>query len=103
MGPHKPIDLKNKTVIIADDGMATGNTVLASIRMIRELNPAKIIVAVPVAPRDTVARLKEWVDDVVCKYAPKYFSGVGQFYEDFSDVHESEVIALLRAGSRHSM
>lgn len=95
MGDKEPVDLQNKTVIIVDDGIATGNTILASIKMIRMMHPKKIVIAVPVAPRETAHKLKAWVDDFVCCYMPKHFFGVGQFYEDFSEVSDEEVIDLM--------
>ncbi len=96
MGERQPLDLKGKTVIIVDDGIATGNTILASIKMIRTKHPLKIVVAVPVAPARTAKKIRELVDDFVCVYTPEEFSGVGQFYRDFSQVSDEEVIALMK-------
>jgi putative phosphoribosyl transferase len=93
---HKPVEVKNKTVIIVDDGIATGHTILAAVKMMRRKNPKRIVVAVPVAPLETVNRMKENVDDFICLYAPKDFFGVGQFYADFSEVQEDEVIKLFK-------
>lgn len=97
MGDRQPADLKDKTVIIVDDGIATGNTMIASIRMIRAKQPRKIIVAVPVAPERTAAKIRDLVDDFICVYIPDEFFGVGQFYEDFSQVSDEEVIKLLQS------
>lgn len=96
MGNHKPADLKNKTVIIIDDGIATGNTILSSIRMIRQHEPKKIVVAVPVAPPSAAEKIKKYVDDFICVYMPEPFIGVGLHYEDFSEVDDEEVIRLLK-------
>ena len=95
MGGHEPIDLENKTVIIVDDGIATGNTILAAVKLLRMKKPAKLVVAVPVAPLDSARRMEAYVDDFICCHTPKRFYGVGEFYEDFSDVDEEHVIALL--------
>src|SRR5947207_5840074 len=80
MGNHKPVDLKNKIVIITDDGIATGHTILAAIQLIQKHEPKKIVVAVPVAPVETALRLKAHVDDFICLTTPPNFYGVGQFY-----------------------
>jgi predicted phosphoribosyltransferase len=95
MGNRKPIDLKGKNVILVDDGIATGNTLLASINMLRKQKPAKIIVAVPVLPYDTVSVFEKNTDEFVYLIASKYFRGVGGFYEDFNQVEDDEVIHLL--------
>ena len=96
MGNRKPLDIKNKNVILVDDGIATGNTLLASITMLRKKNPAKIIVAVPVLPYDTVSLLKKNADEFIYLVASKYFRGVGGFYEEFRQVEDEEVIEMLQ-------
>lgn len=96
MGNKKPVDLENKVVIIIDDGIATGNTILSSIKMLRKRKPKKIVVAVPVAPLQTVLKIKKVVDDFICPYIPENFIGVGLHYDDFSQVNDNEVIRLLR-------
>lgn len=95
MGDRQPSDLKDKTVIIVDDGIATGNTIMASIRMIRAKHPRKIVVAVPVAPHRTAIKIEELVDDFICVHIPEEFYGVGQFYRDFSQVSDEEVVELM--------
>lgn len=95
MGDRKPADLKGKTVIIVDDGIATGNTIMASIKMIRAMDPGKIVVAVPVAPARTADKIRVLVDYFICVYTPEEFFGVGQFYDDFSQVSDEEVIQFL--------
>jgi putative phosphoribosyl transferase len=95
MGNRKPLEVKNKIVIIVDDGIATGNTLLAAIQMMKQKKAKKIIIAVPVAPYETANKIKEQVDDFICLYAPEDFWGVGQFYDDFSQVSDEEVIRLI--------
>lgn len=94
-GDRDPIVLKDKNVILVDDGIATGNTLLASIEMLRKQHPSKIIVAVPVLPYDTLPIFEEHTDEVVYLIASKHFRGVGGFYEDFQQVEDDEVIQML--------
>lgn len=96
MGDRKPVDMEDKIVIIVDDGIATGNTLLAAIRMMRQKHPKKIVVAVPVAPREAAEKIKKHVDDFICLHIADDFYGVGQFYLDFSEVSDEEVIQLLK-------
>ena len=95
MGNRKPINLRNKTVIIVDDGVATGNTMLASIELVKQHNPQKIIVAIPVASSEALEKISKKVDEVICLYEPENFVAVGQFYSDFSQVNDEEVSYLL--------
>ena len=95
LGNRTPIDLKNKTVIIVDDGIATGNTLLAAIKMIRNRSPKKIIVAVPVAPTDSAKKISHKVDELICPLITNDFTGVGAYYLDFSQVTDEEVIQLM--------
>lgn len=95
MGDKSPEDLKGKTVIVIDDGIATGNTLLSTIDVIRKSDPAKIVIAVPVAPESAVSKLSKAVDDVVVVMVPENFYGVGSFYEDFDQVSDEEVIFYL--------
>lgn len=96
MGQHKAVDLEGKVVIIVDDGIATGHTILSSIKMLRLKKPKKIVVAVPVAPPDTVEKIKKQVDELICLYTPTPFVGVGLHYMDFTQVTDEEVMRLLR-------
>jgi putative phosphoribosyl transferase len=96
MGGKKPTDLKNKIVIIVDDGVATGSTIKATVHSVRKSNPKEVVVAVPVAPPDTARHLKEIADTFICLHTPQDFFGVGQFYNDFSEVSDEEVVELLR-------
>ena len=91
-----PLDVHGRTVILVDDGIATGSSLLAAVQAIRQMQPAAIVVATPVAPRTTRNRLAKEVDDVVCVEMPEPFYGVGQFYADFSQVSDEEVNELLR-------
>jgi predicted phosphoribosyltransferase len=91
-----PLDLANKTVIVVDDGVATGNTLLTTIALLREYKPKKIVVALPVCPPDTFARIKQHADQVVCVIIPAVFYSVGQFYINFNQVDDQEAIRLLR-------
>jgi predicted phosphoribosyltransferase len=95
MGNRKPIDVKGKNVIIVDDGIATGNTLVACINMLRKNNPKKIIVAVPVVPADVVPVFKQKADEFIYLMAPIDFGGVGRFYENFEQVNDDEVIRML--------
>ena len=95
LGNRAPVDLKSKTVIIVDDGIATGNTLLAAIKMIRNRFPKKIIVAVPVAPADSAQKISDKVDELICPLITNDFTGVGAYYLDFSQVTDEEVILLM--------
>jgi len=94
-GSRPPLAVEGRTVILVDDGIATGSSMRAAIQALRQLKPARLAVAVPVAPQATWTRLKREVDDLVCVQTPKYFYAIGQFYEDFSQVDDEEVSALL--------
>ena len=95
MGNKKPLDVKGKNIILVDDGIATGNTLLASISMLRKKNPKKIIVATPVIPYNNVPVIEKNTDEFIYLIASKYFRGVGGFYEEFNQVEDEEVIHLL--------
>lgn len=92
----KKVPLEDKTVILVDDGLATGATMQASIQSVRAEGAAKIIVAVPVSPVDTKKEIEEMVDEVVVLETPPFFQAIGQFYVDFGPTEDEEVIALLR-------
>jgi putative phosphoribosyl transferase len=94
-GDHPPVDLGNRTAIVVDDGIATGATMLAALRATRRRQPARLVLAVPVAPRDTLRRMRGEVDEVVCLDTPADFHAVGQFYQRFPQLRDDEVIALL--------
>ncbi|MEM2899397.1 MAG: phosphoribosyltransferase family protein, partial [Thermoplasmata archaeon] len=88
-------ELRDKIVILVDDGLATGYTAKAAINLIKSREPRKIVLAVPIAPRETVEELKHIVDEVVVLEIPDYFYAVGQGYVDFSQVTDEEVKGLL--------
>ena len=95
-GDRAPVDLNNKFVIITDDGIATGNTMLATIDLVKAQSPKKVIIAVPVAPAETIEWIKEKVDELICLHAPLRFNAVGQFYQNFESVSDKEAVAILR-------
>jgi predicted phosphoribosyltransferase len=90
-----PIDPAGRIVIVVDDGLATGSTMIAALHAIRAKAPRKLICAVPVAPPDTAARVRDFCDELVCLETPVDFYAVGQFYRSFPQVGDDEVVALL--------
>ena len=94
-GDHEPPELRGKTVILVDDGLATGATMRAAALAVRDQQPAKIVVAVPVAAEETCDQFRDVVDDVVCAVTPKPFYAVGMWYEDFDQTTDDEVRELL--------
>ncbi len=97
LGELPSTNVGNKTVLVIDDGLATGYTALAAIEMLRTMKPQKIVLAVPVAPSETVARLTPEVDELVCLSMPREFFAVGQFYDEFHQVTDEEVIDRIKA------
>ncbi|UCC77331.1 MAG: phosphoribosyltransferase [Anaerolineales bacterium] len=94
-GARSAPDLQAKTVILVDDGVATGATVLASLRAIKQHQPARLILAVPVGPPDTIRLLSQEADRVVCLFTPEVFWAVGSFYSVFDQTTDAEVVQLL--------
>jgi len=99
-GGRPPLEVSGLTVILVDDGIATGSNIRAAIRALRQMKPARIVIAVPVAPAPTCNRLQFEADELVCLEMPEPFYGVGQFYDDFSQVSDEEVRELLDSASR---
>lgn len=94
-GDRPSPSIRGKSVILVDDGLATGITAQAALTALRRSKPKHLILAIPVAPPDTVERLRPLVDELVCLDTPPWFSAVGQFYRDFSQTEDEEVIELL--------
>jgi predicted phosphoribosyltransferase len=101
-GDQPPTDVRGRTVILVDDGLATGSTMRAAAAALRLQHPARLVVAVPVAARSTCADLAREVDDVVCASTPEPFYAVGLWYEDFSQTTDEEVRELLTRANGHA-
>ena len=93
-------DLRDRIVILVDDGLATGATMRAAVKALRQRGAAKIVVAVPVGPRDTCHEIEEQADETVCLSMPEFFQAVGQYYEDFSQTTDEDVRQLLTSAAR---
>jgi putative phosphoribosyl transferase len=95
LGDRAPLAVAGRTAIVVDDGIATGATFLAALRAIRRREPSHLVLAVPVAPPDTLARLGDEVDEAVCLESPAGFGAVGAFYRNFRQTTDEEVVELL--------
>lgn len=96
-GKRKPVDLKDKSVIITDDGIATGATIQTAVDYVKKQQAKRIILAIPVSPPDTVDKLKKEVDKIVVLEKPLSFAAVGQFYQEFPQVSDEEVVRILNS------
>jgi predicted phosphoribosyltransferase len=96
------IDVASRLVIIVDDGVATGASMLSALRFVRARKPSRIVVAIGVAPPDTLGRITEEADDVACLYAPEAFYAVGAFFDDFSEVTDDMVVEALTRSKAHN-
>ncbi|TDW89944.1 putative phosphoribosyltransferase [Kribbella pratensis] len=94
-GDRPPIDVRDRVVILVDDGLATGATMLAAVEAVRRHRPTRVVVAVPVGGVESCRRLSRVADQVVCAWIPQYFTAVGQAYRDFSAVSDDEVRRVL--------
>jgi predicted phosphoribosyltransferase len=99
-GGRLPMRLRDRTVVVVDDGVATGVTDTAALRAIRHQRPRRLILAVPVCAPDSLLRLRKETDEMICLIAPPQLRGVGEWYQDFSQIHDQEVIAALGAARR---
>jgi predicted phosphoribosyltransferase len=95
-GGRPPLDVRDRTVILVDDGLATGATMHAAIAALRQLHPARIVVAVPTASPETCEEMRAEADDVICAVTPEPFQAVGRWYQDFSQTMDEEVQDLLK-------
>lgn len=96
-----PVSLAGRTAVVVDDGVATGSTARAACQVVRARGAARVVLAVPVAPRKSVRSLAEVADQVICLEMPEPFFAVGQFYEDFTQVTDDDVVALLERAGAH--
>ena len=96
---RQPVPVEGRTAIVVDDGIATGATMRAALRAVRRRKPARLVLAVPVAPPDTLEELRREVDEVVCLATPAFFGAIGAFYEDFRQLEDDEVRELLARAS----
>lgn len=92
-----PAACEGRSVIVTDDGIATGSTMIAALQTVRARHPKELVVAVPVAPPERLPEVRQWCDELICLYAPADFLAVGEFYQDFPQITEDELLALLRA------
>ena len=99
-GDRPPLPIENRVVVLVDDGLATGSTMRAAAAAVRQRKPKRIVVAVPVAARETCADFRTEVDEVVCAATPEPFRAVGVWYENFEQTGDEEVHALLEASRR---
>ena len=94
-GARAPVQLKDQVVILIDDGLATGASMMAAIRAARAHAPSRIVVAVPVGPPETVEALRSEVDELICPIMPEWLMSIGHWYMDFSQTSDAQVIRLL--------
>lgn len=103
LGGRSPQKIGGKTVIVVDDGLATGNTMQAALYAVRERKPQQVVMAIPVAPAGTLEKFRSLADRVICLETPEPFGSVGFFYDDFEQVTDSEVVQLLAEQEKRLM
>jgi len=99
LGQRPPVAVVGRSAIVVDDGIATGTTMRAAIRGLRRREPARVVVAIPVAPPDAVALLRGEADDVICLAQPEAFGAIGLFYSDFHQLSDDEVVRAIQAAT----
>ena len=97
LGARDRVSLKGRTAVVTDDGIATGATMRAALKALRQAKPARLVLAVPVAPADTLAQLRDEVDDLICLQTPRPFHAVGMHYRQFDPVSDDTVAELMKA------
>jgi len=95
-----PVAIAGRTVIVIDDGLATGATMVSALQLVRRQNPACLVCAVPVASADALEKIRPWADELVCLSTPKDFQGVGQFYSNFEQVEDQDVLTCLHSAGK---
>ena len=100
LGSRPRVAIKGRTAILVDDGIATGATMRAALRSVRRADPKRLVLAVPVAPPDTVSDLMAEADEVVCLHTPSSFRAIGLFYDDFRQLEDADVIRMLDTAER---
>jgi putative phosphoribosyl transferase len=103
VGDRQSVSVRGKTAIVVDDGIATGTTAMAALKALRRRDPKTIVLAVPVGSPDSVSRLREYADQVICLESPAIFYAIGQFYSDFHQLSDEEVIEYLQAPGNREM
>ena len=101
-GDKKPLNFNNKTIILVDDGVATGSTLLSSVELIHQQKPSKIIVAIPVSSKSAYSKMKKspYINAIICLSTPENFNAVGQFYDEFKQINDAEVIELMKRANQ---
>jgi putative phosphoribosyl transferase len=103
VGDRQPVSVRGRTAIVVDDGIATGTTATAALKALRRREPKSIVLAVPVGSPDSISRLREHADQVICMESPSIFYAIGQFYSDFHQLSDEEVIGQLQASATREM
>jgi len=101
-GDRRPPDVAGRTVIVVDDGVATGGTVGAALRSLKQAGAGHLVLAVPVAPRETLSHLEQWCDEIICLETPEPFVAVGLHYDDFAQVSDEQVRQYLTASANET-